>query len=471
VITRDAHALVAMRSALTAFLLALLVVAAPASAASNVVVIETDDQTAADTAAMSRTNKLIGAEGVTFANSFVSLSECCPSRATFLTGQYAHNHGVRSIRPPFGGFRKLDGSRTLAVWLRRAGYATGMVGKYLNGYGAGDPLLVPPGWTDFDGLLGGSTYRFAGYTLNEDGRLESPAGFQTDDITERSLAFIRRRSGEAPFFLWTNYVAPHTGRPRDLFDPRAFDSAVPAARHRAAFLGVPLPRPPSFDEPDLSDKPPRIQRRPRLRQWQIAALAEVHRQRLASLLAVDEGVARIVDALREAGELGDTLLIFTSDNGFMAGQHRIVSGKVVAYEPSIRVPLMMRGPGIPRGARRDELVWNGDLAPTILDAAGATAPFPLDGRSLLRPAVRDRAILLEGPPARGTNGMPRFAGVRTARFKYVKWVWGATELYDLRRDPDETQNLARDPAMAAVRTRLARRLERLRGCAGAGCRR
>jgi len=182
-----------------------------------------------------------------------------------------------------------------------------------------------------------------------------------------------------------------------------------------------------------------------------------------------------VAALRETGELADTLLIFTSDNGFMAGEHRVPTGKILPYEPSIRVPLLMRGPGIPRGVRRDQIVWNGDLAPTILDAAGASAAFALDGRSLLpfaRSADADdgRAILLEGPPGRRTNGMPRFAGLRTARYKYVEYVWGPTELYDLWRDPDEMDNLAGSPVLRAVQARLARRLERLRACAGAGCR-
>jgi N-acetylglucosamine-6-sulfatase len=441
------------------------------------VVVETDDQSATDLAAMPRTRALIAGEGVEFTEPVVSLSECCPSRATFLTGQYAHNHGVRSTRPPFGGFARLDGSETLPVWLRRAGYATGLVGKYLNGYGTGDPLLVPPGWTDFEGLLGRLTYQFYGYTMNVGGRLESPSGYQSDEITERSLAFIRRRAaGQAPFFLWTNYVAPHTGQPRDLFDPTHVDSAVPAARHSGAFLGAPLPRPPSFDEADVSDKPPAIRRRPPLKQWRIAALTEIHRQRLASLLAVDEGVARIVAALRATGELDDTLLIFTSDNGFMAGQHRVPKGKVLPYEPSIRVPLLMRGPGIPHGERRRQLVWNGDLAPTILDAAGASAPFALDGRSLLPFArsarARDpRAVLLEGPPKPRTNGMPRFTGLRTAGHKYVEHVLGAVELYDLGRDPDELDNLARSPAQRGLERRLARRLDRLRSCAGAGCRR
>jgi N-acetylglucosamine-6-sulfatase len=285
----------------------------PATAALNVVVIETDDQRADDVVAMPRTSSLIGAQGIEFVNSFVSHAECCPSRATFLTGQYAHNHGVRSTVPPFGGLKRLDGSETLAVWLRRAGYTTGMVGKYLNGYRG---RSVPPGWTDFEGLLGRFTYRFYGYTLNANGTLESPSGYQTDDITERSLAFIRTSS--EPFFLWVNYVAPHVGRPHDLSDPRVVSSTVPALRHAGAFLGAPLPRTPSFDEADVSDKPPAIRRRMPLKQWRIAAPAEAHRQRLASLLAVDEGVGRIVDALRATGELDDTLLIFTSDNGSTA---------------------------------------------------------------------------------------------------------------------------------------------------------
>lgn len=469
-----------MRQCLALVVLALVLAPAPAAAAPNVVVIETDDQTVADLAAMPHTRTLIGDAGVSFTRSFVSLSECCPSRATFLTGQYAHNHGVWTVSPPFGGFARLDGSETLPVWLQRAGYATGVVGKYLNRYGRGNRYLVPPGWTDFEALLGPFTYRFYDFTMNVNGVLKTYGhelrDYQTDVITRRSLDFIRRRSKDRrPFFLWTTYVAPHVSRPRDLDDPIAVSSTVPAPRHNTAFFGIPLPRPPSFNEADVWDKPPLIRNRPSLTQWQIAALTETHRQRLASLLAVDEGVARIVSALRDAGELADTLLIFTSDNGFMAGEHRVPAGKVLAYEPSIRVPLLMRGPGIPHGVHRDQLVWNGDLAPTILDLAGARAALPLDGRSLL-PFARsatardDRDILLEGPPKPRTNGLPRFTGIRTARYKYVEYVWGARELYDLWRDPDETTNLAGSPATAGVQAELARRLAALRGCVGAGCR-
>jgi arylsulfatase A-like enzyme len=457
-----------MRRLLVLLLLAVLTVPATASAAPNVVVIETDDQTAPDMAAMPRTRALIGDAGTTFANSFVSLSECCPSRATFLTGQYAHNHGVLSIGPPFGGFARLHGAETLPVWLRRAGYRTALIGKYLNGF---QGTRVPPGWTDFEGLLSRFTYRFFDYRMNVNGRIEhhgyDPREYQTDLITRRALRFIGAQS--RPFFLWATYVAPHIGRPHDLTDPLGLNSTVPAARDSLAFLGAPLPRPPSFDEPDVSDKPAAIRNRRRLKQWQLAALESTHRQRLASLVAVDEGVARIVGALQARGELRDTLLIFTSDNGFMLGEHRVPTGKILPYEPSIRVPLLMRGPGAPHRVRHD-LVWNGDLAPTILDAAGARPAFPLDGRSLLAPPRLHRDILLEGPPAQHTNGLPRFVGLRTPRYKYVEYVWGARELYDLRRDPGETRNLARSPATARLRASLRQRLARLARCAGAACR-
>ena len=458
-----------MRRSLVPVLLSVVMVPATASAAPNVVVIETDDQTVADMAAMPRTRALIGAEGTTFANSFVSLSECCPSRATFLTGQYAHNHGVLSIAPPLGGFGRLHGSETLPVWLQRAGYSTALIGKYLNGYGG---TRVPPGWTDFEGLLSRFTYRFYDYRMNVNGHIEHHGygwrEYQTDLITRRALRFIDGQS--RPFFLWATYVAPHIGRPHDFDDPLRLNSTVPAARDSEAFLGTPLPRPPSFDEADVSDKPPGIRNRPRLRPGQIWALEQTHRQRLASLVAVDEGVARIVGALRAAGKLDDTLLVFTSDNGFLLGEHRVLTGKILPYEPSIRVPLMMRGPGVPRGARRRDLVWNGDLAPTILDAAGARSAFPLDGRSLLRRPRPGRDILLEGPPANRTNGMPRFIGLRTPRYKWVEYITGARELYDLRRDPDETRNLAHVPSTARLRASLRQRLARLAGCAGAACR-
>jgi N-acetylglucosamine-6-sulfatase len=458
--------------------LAMLLLAAPrAAAAPNVVVIETDDQTAADLASMPRTRALIGDEGVTFSRSIVSLSECCPSRATLLTGQYAHNHGVLSSRPPFGGFELLDSHETLASWLQRAGYATALVGKYLNGYGVSYPLEVPPGWTEWHGLLNRWTYRFRRYTFNHDGVLQPEEGaYQSDAVTALSEDIVRRRApAEAPFFLWTNYVAPHHGGPAEPGDPRRVPTTVPAPRHRGAFAGVAHPHSAAFDEADVSDKPSWIRGRPRLTASQVTALQEAWQQRQESLLAVDEGVERIVGALRQTGELDRTLLIFTSDNGFVIGEHRKMSGKRLAYEPAIRVPLLMRGPGVPVGHTRSQLVWNGDIAPTIAEAAGATAPWAFDGLSLW-PFVRDRAarsrrdVLLEASPGVGTHGRPRYLGVRTPRYAYVEHDGGEEELYDLAWDPDQLQNLAGTRGTANLQAELAQRLAWLRHCTGAECR-
>jgi N-acetylglucosamine-6-sulfatase len=453
-----------------------LLVPASARAAPNVVVVETDDETTGDMVAMPETQRLIGDAGVTFANSFVSLSQCCPSRATFLTGQYAHNHDVLGLYPPFGGYRRLRGSETLPVWLQRAGYATGVIGKYLNGYGDDDAYDVPPGWTEFHGLESSSTYSFYGYTFNDNGVLHhfghDLRDFQTNVMTDRALSFIRRRApSPRPFFLWLTYVAPHTGSPRDFADPPGFISAVAGPGDEDAFLGVPAPRTPSFDEADVSDKPRGVRDLPPISPAEAELIDDAHRQRLASLISVDEGVGRIVRALKAAGELDDTLLIFTSDNGYLEGQHRIPFGKVYPYEPSIRVPLLMRGPGLPRGVTRRRLAWNGDLAPTILAAAHARPAFPLDGESLLRPDHGDRAIVLEGPAGRLTDGLLHFVGIRTGRYVDIHHLRGEAELYDLRRDPDELDNLARRPAAAALRARLDRRLDALRGCSGAACRR
>jgi N-acetylglucosamine-6-sulfatase len=466
-----------MRSLLLS-LLFLLALAAPAGAAPNVVLIETDDQTLESMRVMERTRALIGDRGTTFENAFVSLSLCCPSRASLLTGRYAHNHGVLDIHPPWGGFERLDGAETLAVWLQRSGYATALVGKYLNRYGRRDPTEVPPGWTEWHGLVDPSTYAYYRYLVNDDGVLTrhggSPADYQTDVITRKAEEVIARRAAAPePFFLWVTYLAPHNGLPREPDDSGGLSTPVPAPRHKGAFADEPLPRTPAFDEADVRDKPPAIRRRPRLSPRSVAGIEAHYRQELESLLAVDEGVAGIVGALERSGVLDDTLLVFTSDNGFLHGEHRVPSGKVLPYEPSIRVPLLMRGPGVPAGLRLRQLAANVDLAPTILEVAGAAGAWEPDGTSLL-PFLRDpgleigRDLLIEGPARR--DGRLRFSGVRTPGHLLVERDTGERELYDLARDPDQVRNLAGLPEAAALETALARRLHRLRGCQGASCR-
>ncbi len=466
-----------MRTLLLSLLTA-LALAAPAAAAPNVVLVETDDQTLESMRMMERTRALIGDQGATFDNAFVSLSLCCPSRASLLTGRYAHNHGVLDIKPPWGGFERLDGAETLATWLQRSGYATVLLGKYLNRYGRRDPTEVPPGWTEWHGLVDPSTYAYYRYVFNDDGVLtrhgDSPADYQTDVITGKAEEVIARRAAAPqPFFLWVSYLAPHNGLPREPDDPAGMPTPVAAPRHAGAFAGEPLPRDPAFDEADVGDKPLAIRRRPRLSPGTTAAIESHYRQELESLLAVDEGVARIVGALERSGELEDTLLVFTSDNGFMHGEHRVPTGKVLAYEPSIRVPLLMRGPGVPRGLRLGQLAANVDLAPTILEAAGAAAPWEPDGTSLFG-FLRDpgletgRDLLIEGPARR--DGSLRFTGLRTPGHLLLERDTGDRELYDLAGDPHQLRNRAGRRSSAALEAALVRRLARLRGCEGASCR-
>ncbi len=463
-----------MRRALLIALLLGLLLPAAAAARPNVVVIETDDQTMADLASMPKTQRLIGDEGVSFDNSFVSLSQCCPSRATFLTGQYAHNHQVLTTQPPFGGFTAFHDSETLAVWLRRTGYETALVGKYMNQYGKTDPTYVPPGWSDWFGLLGPSAYSFRVFDASDNGHpVHFEQQYKTDVLTARSEQFVRQ--AKRPFFLWTTYVAPHEGVPPDMLVPRRFLTTSPSPLFENAFLG-PMPRTPAFNEADVSDKPVAIRKHPRFGPRGIELLTATWHKRQQSLLSVDQGVRRIVRALERKHALRNTLLIFTSDNGYLIGEHRVRESKVLPYEPSIRVPLLMRGPGIPRGATRSQLVWNGDLAPTIVQATGATAATPADGMSLLDfardPRARSgRAVLLEGPPQGVKSRAPRFTGLRTPSHLYVEYADGELELYDLRRDPYELHNLAGDAAVAPLQRELAARLARLRHCAGAACRR
>jgi arylsulfatase A-like enzyme len=453
--------------------------AAPAQARPNIVVIQTDDQTVESMRVMNRVNSLIGVPGATFRNSFVNFSQCCPSRATFLTGQYMHNHRVFGNTPPNGGFDRfqaLHGSNNLAVWLHRAGYYTGAIGKYLGGY-ANRPL-VPPGWSEWRVAVE-DEQKVYDYNLNENGAQVhyglAPKAFKQDVLTAKAVNFVTRRAPPArPFFLWLAYTAPHQAPDPNPNPPaNCQESAKPAPRHAHAFDSEPLPRPPNFNETDVSDKPAPIRRLGRMTADRIADVQRWYRCRLESILSVDEGVGKIVDALRGKGELADTLVVFTSDNGYFHGEHRIPWAKGRIYEESIRVPLLMRGPGIPRGVKVSDLVVNADLAPTILDVANASAGVAIDGRSLVpvaqRPGIeRGRGLLVEGP--RISANHPPFKAVRTQRYMYAEYATGERELYDLNRDPFELESRHEDPAYAGVRNKLAGRLDALRTCAGASCR-
>jgi len=436
----------------------------------NVVVVMTDDQALDTMRAMPRTKRLIARAGTTFDDFFVSFPLCCPSRATFLTGQYAHNHGVRNNHPPDGGYQALDGERTLPVWLSAAGYRTALVGKYLNGYGEeGAEREIPPGWSEWYGLPAKAKQRAFDFDLNQNGRLVHYGGpgetgpYKTQVLSDKAAAFVSRSAPRArPFFLWVATNGPH----RDSSLPEdAERNPEPDPRDKGAFEGRRVARRAALAEADVSDKPREVRELPQLSAERKRHLDREYVSQLESLRSIDRLVARLVGELRAAGELDDTIFVFTSDNGFLRGQHRL-EGKSRPYEEAVRVPLLIRGPGFEPGTHDDRLAANIDLAPTILEAAGVPAELPVDGRPLQAPRDEfDRsAVLLE------VFGRDQaFTGLRTRRYTYAEYASGDRELYDLRRDPEELRNLAGKPGHARVISGLAAQLEALRDCAGPSC--
>jgi N-acetylglucosamine-6-sulfatase len=438
----------------------------------NIVVVMTDDQTLASVSTQGHVRDQIGRAGATFANNFVNYSLCCPSRATFLTGLYEHNHHVRGNAPPEGGFdrfQRVDGDNTLPIWLEDAGYYTGMVGKYLNGYGLKNPTLVPPGWSEWHGVVG--IVNFYDYRVNQNGNLigfgSAPTDYVDDVITGTAVNFINRRAPRRPFFLYVSYKSPHGGGPHPSGTRCANGPPEPAPRHFGQFAGTPLPQPPNFNESDVSDKPRFVQSSPILTPDRIDREQTLYQCEQESLQGVNDGVNQIIKALRASGELRNTYVIYTSDNGFFHGEHRIYTGKVKAYEPSIRVPLMIRGPGIPRGITVHDLSINADLAPTIVDLAHADADRVMNGLSLVPDIEHPRQKLGRRLLIEGNN----FVAIRTARYKFVQYFDGEQELYDEELDPYELQNQIANPAYAPVAGLLANELLHLRDCHRAGCRR
>jgi N-acetylglucosamine-6-sulfatase len=437
-----------------------------ASSKPNVVVIMTNDQTAAQMRALPSTRRLIGRTGVDFKSFYVTDPLCCPSRATFLTGQYAHNTGVTSNSGP-NALPALRESETLGPWLQDAGYRTAFVGRYLDGYGLDDPEDLPPGWTEWHALTDPTTERYYDYEINDNGEIRH-YGSEPDDYKTRVLGHVavdairHAARGDRPLFLYVGFNAPHP-------------PSTPTGRDAGTYADATVPRTPAFDEPDVSDKPSFIRDRPRLSDQAIARIDARYGRALESLREVDRQVSKIVAALRDREELGNTYLVFTSDNGYLDGEHRVELGTRLAYDPSSRVPLLVRGPGIPSGSNSEALVGNNDLAPTIAAIAGAKPDAELDGRSLLPYATAperldDRPLLIESLARdRSTDYEHPYAAIRTDRYLYVDHSTGEEELYDLREDPYQLENRVDDPAFEATRRALARRLDRLRDCAGPDC--
>jgi len=421
------------------------------SSLPSIVFILTDDQRWDSLDGMPIVRRQLAARGVTFANAFASNPLCCPSRASILTGQYSHSTGVWQNKGRYGGFRafRQDGS-TIATWLRGRGYHTALFGKYLNRYRG---TYVPPGWERWEAIAGAVDpydlyYR---YTLNIDGRLvkhgNAPEDYSTNVLADDAVEFIRETPGS--LFVYFAPFAPHS-------------PARPAPEDRDEIPALEPFRPPGFDEPDVSDKPDWVRNLPRIDADRRAKIDEQRRRAYAALRSVDRAVGRIVDALAETGRLRNTLIVFTSDNGFLFGEHRFVN-KAVPYEESIRVPLVVRYDRVIREPRIDpRLVVNVDFAPTFADFAGVSAPGA-EGMSFLP--------LLTGAGTTWRSDflvehmnllrVPSLCGVRSERFMYVHYATGEEELYDLENDPYQLENAVHDPELDDVLRNLRTREKQL----------
>jgi N-acetylglucosamine-6-sulfatase len=531
------------------------------------VVIQTDDETmeelyqgvrmanGSEEFAMPNTLEMLGEKGITFNRYYTPYSLCAPSRISLLTGRYAHNNHVQGNVPPNGGWTgfqsRLAYSHNLATWLQGAGYRTIHIGKILNGYG--DPPYspgteVPPGWSSWHTILNSDTdHYFYGYLMNNNGVVEGPYGdsgswetreygeiddagcpyaplngkpcfYETDKFNQLAAEELAATPAEQPFYMQVDYTAPHG-------DFRKPAGPQPATRDFGRFSTAPLPdnRAEGFNEGNVNDKPRFIREAPYLSATEIHTYRVYYQHCLEALISVDEGVKEILDELGGLHRLSNTYVIFTSDNGFFFGQHRLVGGKFLAYEPSTHLPLIIRGPGIKPNTSTGQLVNTIDIAPTILELAEVAPDKSIDGVSLVpymkEPTLRSRRPLLfesfvqtddveqngqaaaeepaatertDAGPATGKLGLkgvsPRavitknpaahasevappknYYGIRLGPYKYIEWPDGEKELYDINKDPYELNNIVRDPNYFPIRAFLHTELERLETCSGRTC--
>jgi N-acetylglucosamine-6-sulfatase len=538
------------------------------------VVIQTDDETleelyqgvrmanGTEEFAMPNTLQMLGEKGITFNRYYTPYSLCAPSRVSLLTGRYAHNNHVQGNVPPNGGWTgfqsRLAYSHNLATWLQGAGYRTMHIGKILNGYG--DPPYspgteVPPGWSTWHTILNSDTDHYAyGYLMNNNGVVEGPYGdsgswetreygeiddagcpyaplngkpcfYETDKFNQLAAEELAATPAEQPFYMQVDYTSPH-GDFRKPAGPQA------ATRDFGRFSTAPLPdnRAEGFNEGNVNDKPRFIREAPYLSATEIHTYRVYYQHCLESLISVDEGVKEILDELGGLGRLRNTYVIFTSDNGFFFGQHRLVGGKFLAYEPSTHLPLIIRGPGIKPDTSTGQLVNTVDIAPTILELAEVAPDKSVDGVSMVpymkEPSLRSRRPLLfesfvqtddveqngqasseepsstertdagtatgklglkgvsgravtatasrapgKNPAAHASEVAPpkNYYGIRLGPYKYIEWPDGEKELYDINKDPYELNNIVRDPNYFPIRAFLHTELERLETCSGRTC--
>jgi arylsulfatase A-like enzyme len=448
---------------------------AQATERPNVVFVLADDQMPGTENKMTALQRDVVKEGMKFTNMTSTFPLCCPGRATLLRGQYPHNTKIYGNSLPRGGWEKFEARglhrSTFATWLDDRGYQTGHFGKVMNNY---RERTIPPGWDRWYAWNGVDM----GWTSVNDQGKEKPLDRQEADslVADKALGFLdsRLKGGSAPVLAYVNFGAMH----QPFAHPKVDDKK---------FAGANVPRTPAFNERDVRDKPSYVRNQPRLSKKKVSRLDQDYRNGLRSLMRVDRFIANATDLLRRRGELDDTYFVFYTDNGAHFGQHRFGHGKLQPYEEDVNFPLIVRGPGIRPGTVNTELVGNHDVAPTIAEMAGATAPPFVDGRSFLglakNPATTPwprTAILSERetdsePPSRWDMlRMKDGEGVKV----YTRHQNGEKEYYDLKQDRYQLHNALRpdDPATTppapgpATLAYYEERLDALYGCAGQSCR-
>lgn len=411
----------------------------------------------------------LAAEGINFSNAFANTPLCSPSRATFLTGLHAGAHGITDNTDRSPASHKLD---TFPRRLRDAGYRTGYVGKWHMG----NDNSARPGFDRWVCLKGQGDSTDP--ELNVDGRVVKGTGYVTDVLAEYAVKFIEEQpAGDQPLMLYVAHKALHPqtqqGSDGKLSDPAA-DNFVPASRHANLYAEEPLPRRPNHGKPPTK-KPALQQAIPGLQPLgpKTGSSDRSIKDRLRMLAAVDESTGAIVEALRKTGRLDDTVIVFTSDHGYFYGEHGLSTERRLAYEESIRIPLIVRYPALVKTARvADQTVLSVDLAPTLLELGRAELPARLHGRSLVPllaggeaantfPATRDVLVQYWTDTVFPRVRNMGYTALRTDRWKLIDYgeLPGADELYDLHEDPHEMNNLIDVPAVQTIQTDLRTRLQ------------
>lgn len=431
----------------------------------NLLVVMIDDadlETLRDTP---RLRSITQGKGVSFSESFVTNPLCCPSRATFLRGQYSHNTGVTSNGLPNGGYPRFEqrGNHkdNVVTRLKRSGYRTFMVGKYMNGF---NNRSTPPGWDRF--IQTG----FFRYKVDNASWQPLPENVWFDDRTgEVASRLIRNQASvKGPFFGWVSFHSPHA-----VMDGGKAVGYVPPKRHKGKRADASLEAKPSRFEKDLSDKPRWLRDRVAKRgEVNPERVQQNHQSRVEMLEGIADNMKKILTALQQSRQYNNTYILFTNDNGFLLGEHHLTA-KSWPYEESIRVPLAIRGPGVPAGVVRREMVTNNDIAPTLLRWARLAQPNYMDGRAL-QPLLSTaptstwtrKQILIENADE---SNLPPYKAIRTREGKiYIEYSNMEREYYDLKKDPYQLNNtFSQSPAQVKE---LSKRLQALKACKWGSCR-